>query len=82
MIAWDDQPLGEIPDAELARRIGVSRQAVAAARAARGIPAAPRRHTVRVTPTLWITPAAAEKLRSIGGARAIARWLEGLAARD
>jgi Fe2+ or Zn2+ uptake regulation protein len=40
-INWDDQPLGMVPDAELARQLGVVKQTVAAARAKRGIPRLP-----------------------------------------
>jgi hypothetical protein len=36
-IDWEDHPLGDIPDAELARRLGVTRQRVQKAREARGI---------------------------------------------
>lgn len=44
-IDWDDQPLGEIPDAELARRLDVSQPTVFEARERRGIaPAAPPGH--------------------------------------
>lgn len=38
-IDWSRQPLGEVPDRELAAAIGVSGSAVHAARKARGIPA-------------------------------------------
>jgi len=37
-VAWDDQPLGEVPDTELAKRLGVSNVAVGRARRRRGIP--------------------------------------------
>lgn len=37
-IDWDAQPLGELPDTHLAERLGVSGQAVHAARTKRGIP--------------------------------------------
>lgn len=39
-IDWDAQPLGEIPDTELARRLGCTHQAVYAQRRRRRIPAA------------------------------------------
>jgi len=38
-IRWDDQPLGQLPDTELAERLGVSGVAVGKARRRRGIPA-------------------------------------------
>ena len=44
-IEWDAQPLGQMPDAELARQLGVSRYTVAYARRARGIPSHGRRTT-------------------------------------
>jgi hypothetical protein len=37
-IDWNTLPLGRLPDAEIARRLGVSRQWVARHRVARGIP--------------------------------------------
>ena len=36
---WDEQPLGQVPDGELAERLGVTRSAVSNARLRRGIPA-------------------------------------------
>jgi superfamily II DNA or RNA helicase len=38
-IDWDSQPLGQISDAQLAKRIGISRAVVSAQRQKRGIPA-------------------------------------------
>jgi predicted DNA-binding protein YlxM (UPF0122 family) len=43
-IDWNTQPLGIVPDRELATRLGVTRQAVHNARKARGIARAPRRY--------------------------------------
>lgn len=37
-VDWDIQPLGEMPDAEIARQLGVSRARVQQMRAKRGIP--------------------------------------------
>lgn len=37
-INWDRHPLGRVPDAVLARRLGVGRSAVQGARSVRGIP--------------------------------------------
>ena len=39
-IDWDSQPLGEISDAEIARRLGVSQPSVYEQRTKRGIPPA------------------------------------------
>lgn len=41
-IDWDNQPIGEVTDAELARRLGVTREAVYDARTRRAISAVPR----------------------------------------
>lgn len=41
-IDWDSQPLGDVSDRELARRLGVSKSVVTAARTARRIPPAAR----------------------------------------
>lgn len=40
-VDWDREPLGVVPDADLVRKHGVTRQAVLSARQARGIPNAP-----------------------------------------
>ncbi len=41
-VNWDKQPLGEVTDAEIGRRVGVSRERVRQVRSARGIAAVPR----------------------------------------
>lgn len=41
-INWDEQPLGEVLDCELARRLGVHQTTVLYHRKRRGIPAAQR----------------------------------------
>lgn len=38
IVDWDIQPLGEMPDAEIARQLGVTRERVRQVRAERGIP--------------------------------------------
>jgi len=39
IVDWDEQPLGEVPDVEIARRLGVHYSSVQAQRRKRGIPA-------------------------------------------
>lgn len=46
-VDWSSQPLGQVPDSEIARRIGCSRSLVAAKRAKLGVPKAPRLRTPR-----------------------------------
>lgn len=48
VVAWDEvQDLGQMPDAKLGRRLGVTAAAVRSARLSRGIPAYERRRTAR-----------------------------------
>lgn len=46
-IKWDEQPLGRVPDTELAARLGVVQSAVTDARRRRGIAPCPRGHVER-----------------------------------
>ena len=48
MIDWDNQPLGELPDRQIAKRLGCCRQAVSSARARRGIPAYKREWSIEI----------------------------------
>jgi hypothetical protein len=59
-IDWDAQPLGRVPDREIARRLGVHSSAVTQARARRGIAACPRR-PVRAPGTEVIRRASSSK---------------------
>ena len=47
-ITWDAQPLGRVPDQDLARRLGVTPGSVRQARYSRGIPAMPRGRVERL----------------------------------
>lgn len=51
-IDWDKQPLGEIPDTEIAQKLGCTQSAVVHARKKRGIPAA-KSNIRKLTPAEW-----------------------------
>lgn len=50
-IDWDEQPLGEVPDRDLAFELGVRQPTVARQRTQRGLP--PKPHPVREEPVDW-----------------------------